>query len=222
MIRSFFQIFTMQSPWVRDSPSIYCGNAFLFVMSEDKEKRCTKHIEFVKMLSLKLHIFFFKKRKIKKILRFINDPLSGPPIPEVPFMPSNLVTLLAVIQGDNTQCIFMTEWKIDSEMEIFLNEKYTSIKGCGEIIYFSNKERNECFGQFMEEMEVELPNDICINSKLKELWAVPPSQDVCCKIAVKRQKQNKKISSIRQGDELEGTSHLQPGGYPIPYKGFFC
>ena len=191
------------------SHSIYCDNA-LSVMRGSTEKRCTKLIDFLKMLSLKLYIFFYKKRKeIDKILRYVTGLLSRRLIPEAPFMPNDFETSLS-IHGDNTQCV-MAEWKIDSELELFLNGKYNPIMeslGCGERIYLS-----EC----MEEMEVEIPNDF-INNELKE----PNSSQVCFVKSPSIGKNKTRSSPLLRGKEQEGTSHLQPGGSPKPFTGFFC
>ena len=196
------------------SHSIYCDNA-LSVMRESTEKRCTKLIDFLKMLSLKLYIFFYKKRReIDKILRYITGLLSRRLIPEAPFMPNDFETSLS-IHGDNTQFTVisvMTEWKIDSELELFLNEKYNPIMEslrCGVRINLS-----EC----MEEMEVEIPNDF-LNNELKEFRTVPNSSQACFVKSPSRGKD--KSSPLLRGNE-QGTSHLQPGGSPKPFTGFFC
>ena len=201
------------------SHCVYCDNA-LFVMRESNQKRlCTKLIEFLKMLSLKLYIFLSKKRReIDKILRYITGLLSSRPlIPEAPSMPKDFESSLS-IYGD-TQCV-MTEWKIDPELGSFLNGQYSPIMeslGCGEKIYLSNIsniDSKEC----MEESEVEIPNDF-INNGLKEFRTVTNSSQACFVKSPSRGK-NKSIPLLR-GNE-QGTSHLQPGGSPKPFTGFFC
>ena len=175
------------------------------------------------MLSLKLNIVFYKKRKeIDKILRYIKDPLGGPPpIPEAPFTPNNLVTLLSVIYADNAECMVITEWKIDSETEQFLVEKYTSIMGYGERIYFSNLSSigRNLFHECMEEMEVELPSYFFINKELKELWAIPDSSQGIFP-SPPRGKKHEKNSSVR-GSEKKAHHTFSREATPYRIRDFF-
>ena len=105
-----------------------------------------------------------------------------------------------------------------------MNGQYSPILGCGERIYLSNIsniDSNEC----MEEMEVEIPNGIngfFINNELKEFQTVLNSCQGCFVKSPLRGKNETRRILLLRGNEQEGTSHLQPGGYPLPFTGFFC